>query len=369
MHNYACSLLWTHSAITLHGSMKPCCRFDITDKTFDNLKLSEGFNQNWNGSQYNKLRERMLADEKIDGCKKCYVEEKASGHSMRTRFNEFYGKYIGTDIKLRFLELGFNTHCNLSCRMCDEYSSSAIHRIKNPDSPVKIGFDINVDDINDSFEYLETIKIVGGEPMLAKNHDIFLEKLINSKCNLSNLRIIYHTNCTVKPSNRIVEYWKKIKNIRIVLSIDGIGRLNEVQRVGHKWKTLLDTLEFYKSLREKYANIEIRMHSLITAINVMDVGNIYDFHRQHISEDFNILSLDSIHHPELLALRNMPQYKKDKAFSYISTLNNIPESKKQMLLGHIKMDPITLSTNDDIANDDFQKKIDEVSGQNIKDYL
>ena len=70
-----CSVLWNHQMIDGTGRVKPCCRFleDFRPKnhTLDNYKIEEIFNSDFQ----NSLRERVLAGERLEGCRRCYEEE------------------------------------------------------------------------------------------------------------------------------------------------------------------------------------------------------------------------------------------------------------------------------------------------------
>lgn len=366
MHENACALLWSHAAITLDGKMQPCCRFDSSaDKTFRKPPFSSiGFGEAWFSEQMEEIRQKMLAGEKIAGCAKCWEQETHSGKSMRTDFNNKYSKHIGSTPKLRFLEIGFSTHCNLACRMCDENASSTIYKINHPGEKVRIGFDLDIDKFDVDLDHLEQLKIVGGEPMMAAKHDLFLDRLLLSKCDLSKLTIIYHTNCTVKPSEKIIDYWKKMKKVRIVLSIDGVGRVNEVQRTGHRWEDLLDILNLYKQLRLENSNILIEVHTVVTVLNVFGFPELHKFVENEIQP--TRWSVDCITNRPYLSISNMSDEKKARVKQHIKQ-SELVEQHRQQILGSIdKKREIEMS--DDLISM-HQSRFDEFSGQNIKDYL
>lgn len=368
MHKNACSLLWTHAAITLDGKMQPCCRYDSAheyEKSIDKPELSDGFAEGWLGKEFNSIRQRMLSGEKLPECKKCWDQEEFSGSSMRTGFNSRYGSYIGKTPVLKYLELGFSTHCNLACRMCDEHASTTIYKINHPTEKIKIGFDIDLSNMNADLQHLEEIKVVGGEPMSAKNHPDLFDAIFKSKCDTSKLKIVYHTNCTVFPAQKIIDYWSKIGKVVIVLSIDGYGHYNEIQRLGHRWNDLLDVLNFYLDLRNNNNNIEIKVHSVMTSLTIMGIESLAQFLKETVKP--SMWELDAVSNRPYLALHNMPEAKKIKAYEVVQATKQLPLAHKNFLKGQLQRKADTQYSIEYIEQ--RQRGYDNFSGQNIKDYL
>lgn len=368
MHKNACSLLWTHAAITLDGKMQPCCRYDSAheyEKDIDKPIFNNGFVEGWLGEEFNNIRQRMLTGEKLPECKKCWDQEEFSGSSMRTGFNSRYSSYIGKEPVLKYLELGFSTHCNLACRMCDEYASTTIYKINHPNEKVRIGFDIDLRNLNANLQNLEEIKIVGGEPMSAKNHPDLFDAIFLSKCDTSKLKIVYHTNCTVLPAKKIVDYWQKIGKVVIVLSIDGYGHYNEIQRLGHKWNELLEVLDFYLELRKNNKNIEIKVHSVMTAINIMGISELTEFLKDTVKP--SAWELDAVSNRPYLALHNMSEDRKNKAYDIVQQTDSLPTRYKNFLSGQLQRTADAEYSIEYIEQ--RQKGYDQFAGQKIRDYL
>ena len=63
-------------------------------------------------------------------CVKCWHAEDSGIESFRQRFRD-YDKFIGQEPKIRYIETALSTHCNLSCRMCNDNFSSKWKLIKN----------------------------------------------------------------------------------------------------------------------------------------------------------------------------------------------------------------------------------------------
>ena len=118
-----CSAFWNHTNIRSGNRVYPCCRFkrsiDTFDGDVDNVLHSDA---------YKDLREQSAKGEFIKGCEKCFYEEKIGHKSLREEFNE---KYTMDKVELKFLEIGFDNLCNLTCDGCNsEFSTSWIVKEK-----------------------------------------------------------------------------------------------------------------------------------------------------------------------------------------------------------------------------------------------
>ena len=80
--------------------------------------------------------------------------------------------------KIRYLETGISSLCNMACVMCGPYASSTIHSIEFPKKKIPKGFHESNDNIDEDLSELRYLKFVGGEPMLEHKHDDLLEKVM-----------------------------------------------------------------------------------------------------------------------------------------------------------------------------------------------
>jgi radical SAM protein with 4Fe4S-binding SPASM domain len=362
MNDNVCALLWTHAAVDMDGVIAPCCRFK--PKEYNLPKIQEGFTAGWNGAVYDDIRRRMLSGEQLTNCFKCWEQEENTGSSMRTEYNNKYSEYINNPPQLKYLEIGFSTHCNLACRMCSEDYSSTWYKINNPGKRVDLGFNLSQEYFDQDLSQLDEIKIVGGEPMMAREHDEFVDKLIETHYNLSNLRITYHTNGTILPSKKVIDFWQKLGDIRLYFSIDGVGKINEYQRPGHNWQTIVNNIEYYKSLRNKL-NLTLGTHTTVTALNIFHIADIYEWW-QTTFKDNDRMTIDTAEGPEHLVISNMSDELKEKAKEYIEyRIFNVEH--KNRLLKKIKQTSNKKFTIKDISHK--EQKLDLYFKQNIRDIL
>jgi radical SAM protein with 4Fe4S-binding SPASM domain len=308
--NNICNLLWCHATVDPGGTMRPCCRFRELDYKLPSI--SEGFKEAWTGEVFDDIRARMLAGERLPNCSKCWRQEESTGMSLRTIYNKQYPKAL-SKLKLRYIEIGFSTHCNLACRICNTDHSSKWATILNPKQSVKLGYDMDLDWFNVDLSHLREIKIVGGEPMMARQHDEFLALLLKKNKSIDKVKLVYYTNGTVLPSAKVIEYWKSIGEVVLYISIDGVGETNTYQRPGSNWQTLHDNVDYYECLG--LPNLNIYSHSVITVLNIWDFHNFYDWHSRFIWNEY--IKIDITDYPEHLALRNMPPDIKERALTYV----------------------------------------------------
>lgn len=348
----------------MSGAVRPCCRWTGSTTVLPNV--NSGIDAAIHSEYFKDIRNRMMAGEELPECKACWNEEAAGKLSMRAAHNLKLSQHIGKSPKLRYLEIGFSKHCNLGCRTCDDDTSSVIFKMRYPDKKIDVDFKLNRSDMDSDLSELKKIKLIGGEPLLAKGHDDFIASLETSDCDISGLELVYHTNCTIRPNDRVLEFWKKVKSVDLVISIDGVGQINEIQRPGASWDTFINTLEFYKELSNAIPTIRLRSNSVITILNIEHTEALYNFIIDNITSEHKLIQWLVISNRPELEPKNASSEKKKKIRQ---TVNNavLPERVKQMLLFYIDMPAETIYTNEDVYQ--VQSKWDEYFGQNIRDYL
>lgn len=308
-----CSLLWNHVRIHVDGNVLPCCLWNSTDTLsgrYKNIpKLEDGIEAAFNSELFNNIRQDMENGIEPEPCRVCYESENhGSIESMRTMFNKLYGF---SSKKIKYIETALSTHCNLACRMCNETFSSKWFQYKNPKAKVDTSINSSILDYYDSdLSELDYIKLVGGEPMIDKNHVPFLEKLFNKSD--SSISLMYHTNGTVKPSERVLHFWKKAERVKIDFSIDGVGHVNEILRPPHKWETILETIDYFKSIEG--ANIEFGIHSVISSGNIKHMLPLIQFSMELIGK---IPDVELLEFPRHLDIRNQTKEYTEQTIKFM----------------------------------------------------
>jgi len=289
MKSNFCIAPFVQACIDTKGGTRPCCSFTPALGTTGNINTDGGLKNAMHGPGMTKLREQFLADERPDGCSRCWSDEDKHGEnwSMRSNYNEQYKDFIQENelkftkdtFKLKYIETGFGNLCNLACKMCIPMVSSTLFGIVKADSnnKWKDGYLRDISYIDTDIRELDYIKLIGGEPMMERKHDELLERLLLDHPDPSNITISYYTNTTKKPSQRVVEIWRQFKEIELNYSIDGVGEVNEYQRPGnYVWQDIEDNLDYYQEL-SKTINISHRVTSTVTVANIMSLESLWQW--------------------------------------------------------------------------------------------
>lgn len=312
-NNTFCSAFWKHTNIRSDNRIYPCCRFKYPVAKFDGdvdkiLHLPE----------YEELRRKSLAGEKIPGCAKCYMEENIgkkvepnfikAGASTRKEFNRIYK---ADEVKLEYLEVGFDNICNLMCVMCSGEWSNRWANFENPDVTPKL----NIKDTDEFVNIPDTIthvEFLGGEPLMTNRHITFLEKIKEP----TDVTIVYNTNATFMLSNDLINLLSKFKDVFFYVSIDAYGELNDKVREGSNWS---DIEKFITQLQELSFNFQI--HSVIHTENYHKLNELEDWVHNN---GYNWRAM-ACTYPTKLDIVSLQENEKNELIEYFKT-SKIPNS-------------------------------------------
>jgi len=238
-----CMAPWVHINNIPNGDILPCCIG--LDGPMGNL-YSENIEDIWNGQKYKDFRKDLMNDIPSKQCERCYKEESwGNAHPLRKTFNHhFQDQYEdlvenstnddGHLNKMNLLrwDFRFSNLCNLACTSCSpSYSSTWVPIAKklNPNyqepqfNNSKINRDKFINTIKTQADVVKEIYFAGGEPLIQSEHYEILEHIDNLK-KLDKIDFTYSTNLTslTFKSTNIIDYWKRIKNLRVLVSLDEI---------------------------------------------------------------------------------------------------------------------------------------------------
>tara|TARA_B110000503_G_C7144760_1_gene412437 strand:+ start:176 stop:1108 length:933 start_codon:yes stop_codon:yes gene_type:complete len=218
-----CAALYNHTNIRGGNRVYPCCRYKSPLQTFDgdvdNILHSKA---------YEELRDTFTLDN--PNCAKCKHEELLGKESLREWFNK---NYSIDQVKLKYLEIGFDNICDLACDGCWEEWSSTWWAKKNPDLPAKQGI-TSTHELTNIPSTITKLVFLGGEPLMTNRH----RQLLESIPDLSNVEIEYFTNGMHKLTHRDYVLYQQCKRVHFTVSIDGYKDLNERVRSGSKWNNI-----------------------------------------------------------------------------------------------------------------------------------
>ena len=305
-----CAAFWNHTNVRGGDRIFPCCRFKQPVDTF-----TGDVGKILHLPIYEQLRNDSLRGIKITGCEKCYYEEAQGKQSLRQKFNQEYATDV---VELKYLEIGFDNICNLACDGCWEEFSSTWANIKNPNNPKKI----NVISTKEFFNIPDTVDKVlflGGEPLMTNKHIRFLKKIKNTE----NVSVIYNTNGTFLFTLEELDLLNSFKSVEIIVSVDGIGELNNKVRSGSDWN---DILSFLSQLSE--TTFKFSLHTVLHVNNWHGIVDVANFVRNHGYDwTTNVLT-----YPKNLDIINLTTDEKNQ---FLSSIKNIDLPNKDYIEKHI----------------------------------
>lgn len=253
--------------------------------------------------EIDSLRTKIYNDEKIDHCSHCYDIEEAGLVSPRIEQNtlwldtpeisEYIKNWTPGNTKISYYDIRYNNRCNLACIMCDARSSSLIAKEFNIENPKYANtFD------DDALINATQIYIAGGEPLITKECLQLLTKIGASDIQPN---VIINTNLT-RVDTKLLDIFKHLKNLLLVVSVDGYGRVNEYHRHPLNWNVFTENLDKIKD-----ANIAIRFNTVVDAISVINVHKLLS-----LTDQVDSWKLEIIRSPDVLQLSNVPKHHKDE---------------------------------------------------------
>jgi sulfatase maturation enzyme AslB (radical SAM superfamily) len=357
-----CPIPWNFQAIRNNGDIRICCQANITpnkgvvrheDGTPFNA-ARDSLEEARNASLMKDVRKNMLAGKWSEECKRCKDEEAAGLNSRRTYelsnwpndtvesilpITSEDGTIDTTQLPIKYYDLRFGNMCNLACRMCGPEDSHTWYeqwsKFTKTESFVDTHGIVKLirnsvgrltttdydwhsseafwDQISANIGNIQQVYMAGGEPLLIERHYEFLDKCISADA-AKNIVLEYNTNGTLLPA-RVVEMWKHFKQVRIGVSIDGIGKVVEYQRWPAKWSQLKSNLEKLNALVDNNPNIDVWLAVTVTAYNVMHIADmiewkIFESNLPNINRYLPLMTPHIAHRPETTNIKLLPaEYK------------------------------------------------------------
>jgi MoaA/NifB/PqqE/SkfB family radical SAM enzyme len=254
-----CAAPFISVLIDTNKGVRPCCTFagphpgNLRDQTIDEVRASEG----WQNSK------RLLSrKEWPQPCLNCKEREAETGFSLR---QGFLGDGQGHPVegwregKITFLEIASSNLCNLACLHCNVLFSSKwnsdLEALLKVDSrysgmrpeanpcfrefpPAMPDPDLTLRNLKRlDLSALKTLTLKGGEPMLSAEVEAVLDYLGDIGV-LGSLLVRVATNGTVH-NDRILRRLRKALEVRMYVSVDGVGELNSYIRYGKSHTDLI----------------------------------------------------------------------------------------------------------------------------------
>ena len=433
-----CPLPWNSINLRNNGDLRICCNTNSYSPQRGIMRKEDGtpynagkddWNEARNAELLKEVRASMLKGEWHPECERCRQEEKNGIRSRREYENEDWGKWFG-DVSLEkmapitqedgtidtskqdieFIDIRYGNFCNLKCRMCGPTDSHTwyddfvkLHgRTHYKDTHDKIQLTKNAkgrwstdqyDWFQNSNRYWDNfekyapnskkIYIVGGEPLIIDEHTESLERLVASGKS-KNVRLEYNTNLTMVP-NKLVHLWEQFKQVRIGVSIDGVGDVFDYQRTPAKWSAVYRNMQ---KLEEADINLKAWYAFTVTPYNVFHFPEFMKWKLEDSGLDsYNpitgprpIVTHHMCHSPKYFNVKVLPPELKAQVSEYYNTFrewirtteysDHIKQNFEKLLDG---VEKFMLS--EDYSEEwlghfvDQTKKLDEIRNQNVLDIV
>jgi MoaA/NifB/PqqE/SkfB family radical SAM enzyme len=192
----------------------------------------------------------------VPECNFCRNREKNKMHSPRLQsFDRFTALAENNDLLLA--EFQIDRECNAACLICgswnsstwEKYQSKKEFKIENIDKRIKNDTTQFIEQIKETLDFSQVIRLnfLGGEPLLSDSHLIIIKELEKYK-DLKDVRVNYITNGSQRPTDEVVEMWKKCKDVSLTLSIDGTGDHFNYLRWPLQWHQIEDNIKYIMDL-------------------------------------------------------------------------------------------------------------------------
>ena len=340
MNKTFCTLPWVNVSVDPDGSVKPCCISNDHITKEDGTRFNLGYDKLediYNSKSFADIRQKMIDGIEVNGCTRCYEQEKISGTSHRLSYNYYrVPKKTPTidNIKIQYFDLRFGNLCNLKCRTCNATASSQIAKevLDIEDIKIKEFWDSVAGDINawyktdifksnleSQIENVSSIYLTGGEPTLNEENKRFLEKLVETNRN-QFVTIKISTNMT----NLNKEFFDLLNNFKSVVffaSIDGYKKTQEYLRYPSNWNQIDYNIQQVLA-NEKYKLIPTPVIQIGNLNNIVDLFEYFESYNRQAKK--TLVSIDPIllQFPEQFNIMYLPKNYKMMCWDRIENWYN-----------------------------------------------
>ena len=300
-----CVLPWVHFHAWPDKRVMPCCVAD-SDLPTSEIRNDESIIQMMNTDKYNDLRKKMMRDEAVPECKRCYDLETMGEWTMRQSHNRRKGldyvDYIADvtnddgslkEFQMKYMDIRFSNICNMKCRSCGPSCSSLwsqefleqrgkeVFEEYFPKSNGKIVINNNDDmtlmsKLKPYLDDVTEVYFAGGEIIITQEHYECLDYWIENDLT-DQVELTYTTNFSTlkyKKNINLIEYWKKFPQLKIWASLDAHGEVAECIRSGTDWEKVVRNI---RDVKEQVPHAQFQITPTISIWNIFDFPDFWDY--------------------------------------------------------------------------------------------
>lgn len=274
-HHSLCPLPWTGIYVNPDGAIKNCA---ISEQTLGNIH-DTALHDILNNTVNTQIRKDMINNVRHDRCNVCYKVEDNINNQQENESNRSWYKKVSiknnTDLDLfdsvnnfqpTTIDLRWRNTCNQACVYCGPDLSSLW--AQTLDRHYQIEDDILAKSKEWIFSNLHLIKhvyLAGGEPLLIKENQILLERLLEVAPDIE-IRINSNLSNINTPVFRLLT---KFSNVKWTVSVDSKEQYFEYMRWPGKWSIFLDNLKIIKTLVNDQINFNM-VWCILNDVNILD---------------------------------------------------------------------------------------------------
>lgn len=308
-----CKSPWVGVLVELNGSVKSCCSGtyywgNLHDNTIEEII---------NSPKVINLKQQIIEDQEVDYCSNCRKDEKVSGSSQRGYYDRFTASdellNSATEFKLRNIDIRWNALCNLNCVYCNEFSSTQWQKYKNIpiESARRSYYDHVLEYINTNSEGLESILLVGGEPLMHIQNKHLLESVSTGL----PINIITNLSSDLKRCP-VFDVLRTMTNVGWDVSLETVGSRFDYVRHGANWDRIVNNITTLKDLPGHYI-VLFPVYCIYSATNLLE---LYEFAYEHNID----LHLQLLSYPDFLTVTSFGPKVKQRAIDEIDRVLALP---------------------------------------------
>ena len=298
-----CLIPWTGFELEPDGNVKNCIiSKDVIGSIYKN-SIQDIIKGN------SKIKQAMMEGKFPSNCDGCYLQEKhrkKNFESISSRL--YYAKEIGPSIskglldskdnfKLKHIDLRWSNACNQACVYCGaDYSSKWAAELGKKIPHNQKAIDKVKDYVFANIKNLTNVYLAGGEPLLMKQNQEFLQLLYKEN---PDVTIRVNTNLS-KTDTKIFDQLCKFKNVHWTISVEAIEQEYEYIRYHGNWQNFLNNLNVIKKLPHR-----ISFNMLYFILNYKSIFDCVDYF-QKLGFHNNSFVIGPLLDPHYLNILNLP---------------------------------------------------------------
>lgn len=284
-----CPLPWGSIYVETDGRVDNCCISRNNLGNLHNDKLANIIS----GPRNIAIKQDMINNVKAAGCRDCYPPNGDFSDRVFLRDNQIRafanwesdGELFSSvnNFRLRYADLRFRNTCNYGCVYCDPTLSSTIA------SELKQFVSIDESAVADATAYfvnnahtLKKVYMAGGEPMLIKENQAILQRLLETN---PDCMFLVNTNLSMIRNNRIFDLLTKFANVEWLISVDDMGEKYNYIRYPGNWRHFVNNLDYLTSgiprlgtmLKTIPSTHVVKFNMVYTALNAKTIFDCADF--------------------------------------------------------------------------------------------